>query len=294
MAKEFWQQLSQKEKEWEVAIKHLSNAPDGTKLKKSKSSKTHNVYQPKKYSDQNNELHEINHSFMKINGEIYALEGDGKIMGKGAFGKVKFAKNKDGKLFVLKIGSQENVSEKEIAKLEDFEKLVGQTKREDKNKQYVVLEYGGKTLSDDLVKKHGGLEIGLQLVNEVEKLNTGKLSKNNKKCFHNDLKPNNVVIDTDGKISLIDFGCSRYEDEIKPGEKIGTLLFTAPELQTDKKGKHSSLTDTYSLGMILYFHVFHELPKDIKHSCRHVASLMMSEKPENRPQKSYVTVHLLM
>ncbi len=69
--------------------------------------------------------------------------------------------------------------------------------------------------------------------------------------IHRDIKPQNVIISDDGKISLIDFGISRVFNKSARGDTVafGTQAFAPPEQygfsQTDCR------SDIYSLGVLL-------------------------------------------
>lgn len=70
--------------------------------------------------------------------------------------------------------------------------------------------------------------------------------------IYRDLKPANIVISEEGKVSLIDFGAARY---YKPYERsdtvnLGTMGFAAPE-QFGNLGQTDPRTDIYCLGMTL-------------------------------------------
>ena len=71
--------------------------------------------------------------------------------------------------------------------------------------------------------------------------------------IHRDIKPQNVIMDKDGKISLIDFGISRFYNENVENDTIcfGTMEFSPPEqygfAQTDCRA------DIFSFGVLLYW-----------------------------------------
>jgi serine/threonine protein kinase len=68
---------------------------------------------------------------------------------------------------------------------------------------------------------------------------------------HNDLKPENVMIDTNGTAKIIDFGYAKTEQMAGDDEKSGTLMYAAPEL-FDSGQYHTQKADIWSLGIVLY------------------------------------------
>jgi eukaryotic-like serine/threonine-protein kinase len=70
--------------------------------------------------------------------------------------------------------------------------------------------------------------------------------------LHRDVKPANVLIGSDGRARLTDFGVARLEDSThltQAGHLVGTLRFLAPELAGG--AEPSAQSDLYSLGMLL-------------------------------------------
>lgn len=76
------------------------------------------------------------------------------------------------------------------------------------------------------------------------------MHKNNQ--IHRDLKPLNVMLTTDGKIKLGDFGLAAQlvNDEYYQKEIKGTPKWMAPEILITKP--YNELTDIWSLGIIAY------------------------------------------
>ncbi|MGJ3495789.1 hypothetical protein ACR9PT_14680 [Piscirickettsia salmonis] len=118
MPKLQWGSPQQESKEWEIATLHLTGKPEGIKLKRSKEGARQALY-----TDRDGKKHPLSHSFMNINGQIFALAGKGRILGQGGFGKVKLVEDERESLYVIKIGSivpgpQKNINKREFAILE--------------------------------------------------------------------------------------------------------------------------------------------------------------------------------
>jgi len=84
--------------------------------------------------------------------------------------------------------------------------------------------------------------------------------------LHQDLKPENIMLTSDGTVKIIDFGSVKIAgiSEISPldhGEDeniLGTLNYTAPEYHLGQRGSIKS--DLYSVGIITYEMINHALP----------------------------------
>jgi serine/threonine protein kinase len=68
---------------------------------------------------------------------------------------------------------------------------------------------------------------------------------------HNDLKPENVIIDANGTAKLIDFGYAKTNTLAGDDEKSGSLMYAAPELFTHG-WYQTQKADIWSLGIVLY------------------------------------------
>jgi eukaryotic-like serine/threonine-protein kinase len=66
--------------------------------------------------------------------------------------------------------------------------------------------------------------------------------------IHRDIKPNNIRLDKEGVIKIIDFGLARSQDAAKTRSIIGTPVFMAPELWSDKTISFDASIDAYAFG----------------------------------------------
>jgi serine/threonine protein kinase len=82
---------------------------------------------------------------------------------------------------------------------------------------------------------------------------------------HRDLKPDNIMIDSDGEPVVMDFGLAWRDDGqdarlTKNGSLLGTPAYMSPEQAMGKQDLIGPTTDIYSLGVVLYHMLTQKLP----------------------------------
>jgi serine/threonine protein phosphatase PrpC len=98
----------------------------------------------------------------------------------------------------------------------------------------------------------------------VEQIARGLLAFHRLEMLHQDLRPDNVMIDRTGTVKIVDFGSTRVAGlmDVSPagdaGDLLGTAQYTAPEYFLGEPG--STRSDLFSLGVITYQMLSRRLP----------------------------------
>jgi serine/threonine protein kinase/serine/threonine protein phosphatase PrpC len=132
-----------------------------------------------------------------------------------------------------------------------------------RNYLYVVTEFtDGQTLTQWMID-HPKPE--LEAVRGiVEQIARGLRAFHRKEMLHQDIRPDNIMIDKTGTAKIIDFGSTKITGvaETVPvdsqNEVLGTVQYTAPEYFLGESG--SPRSDMFSLGVITYQMLTGKLP----------------------------------
>lgn len=126
---------------------------------------------------------------------------------------------------------------------------------------YTVTEYiEGKTLAQWMIDNpHPNIDAVRGIVEQIAK---GLQAFHRQEMVHQDLRPNNIMIDKVGTVKIIDFGATKIAgvSEITQNNEgiMGTAQYTAPEYFLGKPGTNQS--DIFSLGIITYQMLSGHLP----------------------------------
>jgi eukaryotic-like serine/threonine-protein kinase len=131
---------------------------------------------------------------------------------------------------------------------------------EDDGAPYIVFEYvEGETLKER-IRRMGSLPVPEAVAYAIE-IARALSSAHTHRLVHRDVKPQNVLIDRDGRAKVTDFGIARSLEShglTAPGRVLGTTDYVSPEQAMGHEVTEQS--DIYSLGICLYEMLTGEVP----------------------------------
>ena len=123
---------------------------------------------------------------------------------------------------------------------------------EDEGHPYIVFEHvRGETLKDR-IRREGQLPVAEAVAYAIE-IGRGLQAAHERSLVHRDVKPQNVLIDDEGRAKVTDFGIALGLESNQltgAGKVIGTTDYVSPEQAMGQEVTGQS--DVYSLGIVLY------------------------------------------
>jgi serine/threonine protein kinase len=132
-----------------------------------------------------------------------------------------------------------------------------------RNYFYIVTEFiDGQTLTQWMIDHpNPDVETVRGIIEQIAK---GLFSFHHMEMLHQDLRPENIMIDKTGTVKIIDFGSTRVAGLmelttlIEQNNLLGTAQYTAPEYFLGESG--TARSDLFSLGVIAYQMLSGKLP----------------------------------
>ncbi len=125
---------------------------------------------------------------------------------------------------------------------------------------YIVMEYVEGITLKTYIEKKGQLSfkesasIAIQVARGIE-------VAHNKNIIHRDIKPQNIIISTDGKVKVTDFGIAKAtSSNTISSDVMGSVHYASPEQA--RNGFVDGRSDIYSLGIVMFEMVTGRVPFD--------------------------------
>lgn len=254
-----------------------------------------------------------------------------ETLGTGGFGQVLKTVNIDtGKIFVVKRLFYNPQSTAQVIYIESLKKEIETLKPLNNpnivkylgsetllGSHYLYLEYLPCGSMSKYLYKNGPIPEP-RVKNFTTQLIKGLKYLHENGIIHRDIKSENILIDTDGKIKLTDFGCSKkYSEELSETGFIssmkGSLLWMAPEVM--KQSGYGRKADIWSLGcvviemltaklpwpevenqinLMMKVAIYNEIPPipgDISKNCKDFLLKCLEKDPKNRPSAAELLEH---
>ena len=196
-----------------------------------------------------------------------------KYLGRGTFGDVVLAEDKDNhQQYAMKIIDKRKIKEFNVLQCQLIRKISVQelfvTIREtfqNENKIYIVMEYFPRgdiyfylkrkefMFSEDIIRR-----LVAEIIIGIETLHAEGI-------IYRELKPENLLVTSDGHIKLTDYGLSKMiiEEKNPISTFVGTLEYTAPEAILGHYGKE---VDLWAIGVLMHELRFEKNPFEISQS----------------------------
>ena len=131
---------------------------------------------------------------------------------------------------------------------------------EDQGSYYIVMELVEGITLKEYIEKKGKLSVR-EATSIAIQVCMGLAAAHDQGIVHRDVKPQNIIISTDGKVKVTDFGIARAaSSNTISANAMGSVHYSSPEQV--RGGYSDSRSDIYSLGITLYEMVTGRVPFD--------------------------------
>lgn len=134
---------------------------------------------------------------------------------------------------------------------------------QENNTAYIVMEYvEGETLRDYL-KRNGGRIPASQLFNLMEPVLKSLIRIHEKGIIHRDISPDNIMLTSQNRIKLIDFGAADRGNDLENKLTLVYKEYFSPIEQRLGKGEVGTYSDIYALCATIYSAITGQLPDSV-------------------------------
>ncbi len=172
---------------------------------------------------------------------------------------------------------------------------------EDAGTHFLTMSYiEGKSLGELIPK--GGMDLD-QLFEFAVPLADALSVAHEKGITHRDLKPANIMVTTEGRVKVLDFGLAKLQEDSMPagedeptqaltreGLVVGTVPYMSPEQVQGDLVDHR--TDIFSLGVLLYEMATGDRPFQGQNSAQVVSSILRDDPSSVAERKAELPFHL--
>jgi serine/threonine-protein kinase len=154
---------------------------------------------------------------------------------------------------------------------------------EDSGYHYIAMELLLGVTVRQILRAERQLDLP-RVIKLIEQLASALDYAHTRRIAHRDVKPGNIFVNSDGHVTLVDFGIARAAGEIRltrAGQLVGTAEYMAPEVVMG--AEHGPSADLYALGIV----AFELLTGTRPFTARRIPDVMTAQV--NKPPPSLLT-----